>query len=762
MSQKEKLKFRIQGKNIVYEGYTNARVKDLFDILAKMNVEDNLVVPTFRENIPEAADTSDAAIMQQFEDAKRIRREKKKKAEEGGAAAPAAAAAADPQPLQASNSVVITSASAEQPTAVAEQKSRITLVFKGKTVSYEGYPSQKQSALLEFIAKNELPDDVAVTVFRENLPAEKKSDSEILALVNEAKAARDKRKAERDEKKTKAPPQQAAAPSAAPSQPSQAQSAQLYTTNSIGEFAAMSDKERDQINEFIRTVLDGPQTDVATRLRAGPAVTAPAPSAHGDDSNEMATSQRRDAAAAGQAPQAASTGASDNTNSAKVTVYCQEVGTTVSKLIIVPKNTSFDDFLALVEKKFGSKMVLSFIEGEDTIDIDDDEVLQMFFESPVDAGKKLRLLCAPPDSRRRVVDDSLTETAGHHQAPPPAAAAAAGGSHVTGAPPSRPPAPPAPPVASAVPQQTTPGMHKEQRTFTGHTAAVYCCAFSHKGDKFCSASRDRSVRVWNIQTGGCSVMKGGHNGFVLSCDFSPSGEQVVSSSDDTTIKVWNVSTCQKTLSLKGHDDKVYCVQYNSTGAYIVSGSCDTTVRVWNADTGSKQVHLKGHKLAVFSVCFSNTDAGRFVASGSDDRLIKIWEWREGREVRSLIGHTGTVWSCRYSHSDKFIVSASMDHEIRLWDTVTGGCVRTMTGHMTPIHHAVFSKTDKYILSCARDWTTMVWNTETGQHVDTLQGHRNTVYHMDLVGDQLLTSSLDDTIKLWQFDDDVEPAAETQK
>ena len=107
MSQKEKLKFRIQGKNIVYEGYPNARAKDLLDILAKMNVEDSLVVPTFRDNIADSADVTDASILQQFEEAKRIRREKKKKAEEGGSAAPAAAAASsEQQSLQGSTSVV--------------------------------------------------------------------------------------------------------------------------------------------------------------------------------------------------------------------------------------------------------------------------------------------------------------------------------------------------------------------------------------------------------------------------------------------------------------------------------------------------------------------------------------------------------------------------------------------------------------------------------------------------------------------------------
>lgn len=40
-----------------------------------------------------------------------------------------------------------------------------------------------------------------------------------------------------------------------------------------------------------------------------------------------------------------------------------------------------------------------------------------------------------------------------------------------------------------------------ERTFSGHTEGVQCCAFSPDGTLCLSASQDRTVRLWNLATG---------------------------------------------------------------------------------------------------------------------------------------------------------------------------------------------------------------------------------------------------------------------
>jgi WD40 repeat protein len=55
----------------------------------------------------------------------------------------------------------------------------------------------------------------------------------------------------------------------------------------------------------------------------------------------------------------------------------------------------------------------------------------------------------------------------------------------------------------------------------------------------------------------------------------------VSGSYDKTLKVWDAQTGQETLTLRGHTDIVTSVSFSPDGKRIVSGSADKTLKVWD-------------------------------------------------------------------------------------------------------------------------------------------------------------------------------------
>jgi WD40 repeat protein len=59
----------------------------------------------------------------------------------------------------------------------------------------------------------------------------------------------------------------------------------------------------------------------------------------------------------------------------------------------------------------------------------------------------------------------------------------------------------------------------------------------------------------------------------------------VSGSDDKTIKLWNVETGQEIRTLKGHDNYVTSVNFSPDGKTLVSGSYDNTIKLWNGNNG---------------------------------------------------------------------------------------------------------------------------------------------------------------------------------
>jgi len=70
----------------------------------------------------------------------------------------------------------------------------------------------------------------------------------------------------------------------------------------------------------------------------------------------------------------------------------------------------------------------------------------------------------------------------------------------------------------------------------------------------------------------------GHTSFVKSVAFSLDGRHIVSGSLDKTIRVWDAQTgAQVGNPLQGHTKEVNSVAFSPDGRHIVSGSLDQTI-----------------------------------------------------------------------------------------------------------------------------------------------------------------------------------------
>jgi len=75
-----------------------------------------------------------------------------------------------------------------------------------------------------------------------------------------------------------------------------------------------------------------------------------------------------------------------------------------------------------------------------------------------------------------------------------------------------------------------------------------------------------------------------------------SGNIVVSGSTDRTLRVWNADSGECIHVLQGHTSTVRCLAMH--GDNVVSGSRDGTLRVWDVIEGTHLHVLIGHAAAV--------------------------------------------------------------------------------------------------------------------------------------------------------------------
>jgi hypothetical protein len=208
------------------------------------------------------------------------------------------------------------------------------------------------------------------------------------------------------------------------------------------------------------------------------------------------------------------------------------------------------------------------------------------------------------------------------------------------------------------------------RTLTGHAGKVFAVSVTPDGRQAVSGAEDKTLKVWDLETGRELRSLKGHAGPVLTVSVTPDGRRAVSGSfEDATLKLWDLETGRVLRSLKGHAGPFSAVSVMPDGRRAISASYSNgTLKVWDLETGRVLKSLDCHDFGVSALAV--TLDGRLAVSASGETL-KVWDLETGRELRTLKGHTGRVGGVAVTPDGLRAVSGSKDNTLKVWDLETG-------------------------------------------------------------------------------------------
>ncbi|GMH58532.1 hypothetical protein TrST_g1037 [Triparma strigata] len=267
-----------------------------------------------------------------------------------------------------------------------------------------------------------------------------------------------------------------------------------------------------------------------------------------------------------------------------------------------------------------------------------------------------------------------------------------------------------------------------------------------------SASTDGKARAWNLGAKAQDPLKlEGHTNSVQAVAISGDGSTVISGSQDKSVRVWDAQTGEQKALLEGHTGMVFSVDISKDGKLAVSaGYSDKTVIIWSLEGEAKELKKVDFGKYVFAVTFAPNDESLF--AGGVDGLLKQYSVNNGEPIKEFKGHTDYLTSLKTTSNGNHLVSASGDNKIIVWNVKSGEKVLTLEGHTDRVFGVDLTPDNSKIISASDNKTAKLWDFKTGELLHTFEGHSSSVNSVAIhpSGNFIATGSDDKTWKLWSL------------
>jgi WD40 repeat protein len=249
------------------------------------------------------------------------------------------------------------------------------------------------------------------------------------------------------------------------------------------------------------------------------------------------------------------------------------------------------------------------------------------------------------------------------------------------------------------------------QTIAAHSDWVRCLSFTPMGDKLVSGSFDKTIKLWQLDTGKALYTLGDRLKGVFALAISPDGKFLASGSRDETIDLWDLAAGTLIRNLSQHKASVRSLAIAPDSQTLISGSFDQTIILWGLPEGSVSKTIVDQE-PVAAIALSAD--GSFLASTGDDGTVRIWSLKSGLKIAESTGNEHCIGSLVISPDAKTIAAGSTNGYLVLWqivgqdDQLQLNLTQTIKAHAGQINACVFSPDSQYIITGSVDGKAKIW------------------------------------------------------